>query len=395
MPCGSLVDRPRPFECAEYTELTLFCAVCRWYGFPIGPVFLPFNFATKMPNVAEPSLSFSIKPGPLSLFSFHLGALDFRFLKQKNNRPLIKAKPATPPMIPPTILPMLASLVSGRVSPPPPSGPCSGAIMPADPPDGRETRAEVACCGCSVNSASVGDVVGSTPVWLGCSGFMSADDWPADTAGAVKSGGMIEDATDDKVGTAIATVSEVDAAGFVEEAEVTAATCEGTAAGLLNSSAGCPGPAAAGPDGARFASGIFRADDIGTALIVPIAEVTATSVVGAVAGCSAIAVVGCSAIAVEEGGGGGGASAALVCICGASSMAVEVVNSVGVRIDGSSVVRVEVAAVRARDRVHLLPLTVVIDSCGEAIQATAHRKKCRQGLRRGGRGKELQTPRAL
>ena len=30
---------------------------------------------------------------------------------------------------------------------------------------------------------------------------------------------------------------------------------------------------------------------------------------------------------------------------------------------------VDVAAVRARERVHRLPFTVVIDSCGEAIQA--------------------------
>ena len=30
------------------------------------------------------------------------------------------------------------------------------------------------------------------------------------------------------------------------------------------------------------------------------------------------------------------------------------------------------AAVRARERVHLLPLTVVIDCCGVAIRATSH-----------------------
>jgi hypothetical protein len=54
---------------------------------------------------------------------------------------------------------------------------------------------------------------------------------------------------------------------------------------------------------------------------------------------------------------------------------VEVVTSVGVTIAGSSVMKVEVAAVRARERVHRLPFTVVIDSCGEAMQATAYTEK--------------------
>jgi hypothetical protein len=52
---------------------------------------------------------------------------------------------------------------------------------------------------------------------------------------------------------------------------------------------------------------------------------------------------------------------------------VDVAISVVVVTAGGScvvVVRIEVAAVRARERVHRRPLTVVIDSCGEAMQAT-------------------------
>jgi hypothetical protein len=48
---------------------------------------------------------------------------------------------------------------------------------------------------------------------------------------------------------------------------------------------------------------------------------------------------------------------------------------VGVATGGSEVVRIEVAAVRARERVHRRPLTVVIDSCGEAMQATGSIKE--------------------
>jgi hypothetical protein len=47
-----------------------------------------------------------------------------------------------------------------------------------------------------------------------------------------------------------------------------------------------------------------------------------------------------------------------------------VVRSVGAAAVGVATgVEVDVAAVRARERVHRLPLTVVIDSCGVAMQA--------------------------
>lgn len=45
-------------------------------------------------------------------------------------------------------------------------------------------------------------------------------------------------------------------------------------------------------------------------------------------------------------------------------------------VDGGALV----ASVRARERVHRLPFTVVIDSGGEAIRATSHRKTGRKGL---------------
>ena len=95
-----------------------------------------------------------------SLFSFHLGGLVLRFLKQKNNRPLIKTSIATPPMTPPTILPMFASPMLGSVRAPLLSE-LSGAIMPADPPDGREVATEVVCCGCSATVVSIDDGDGS------------------------------------------------------------------------------------------------------------------------------------------------------------------------------------------------------------------------------------------
>ena len=207
----------------------------------------------------------------------------------------------------------------------------------------------------------------------------------------MKEGRLIEDMAGENVGAAKSNVSELVDDVLVGGAEVPSATCKGATAGLRDSSAGCPGLAAAGPDSARFASALFGADDIGAGILVPIAEDTATSVVGTTAGCSAGS--------VEEGGSGegegGGCSTGLVCICGACSTAVEVVNSVGVTTDGSSVVTVDVAAVRARERVHRLPLTVVIDSCGEAMQTIAHRKKRQQGLKRGDEEKGLQTPQAL
>lgn len=176
-------------------------------------------------------------------------------------------------------------------------------------------------------------------------------------------------------------------------------TCEDPDAGTFGSCC-CTGAATAGTDGPGSDNGPVVADDVGIALLVPMAEDIAASVVGAATGCSACA--------VDEGGSGdggggagggaaGGATAALVCICGTCATAVEVVASVGVTTVGCSLTSEVVAAVRARERVHRLPLTVVIDSCGDAMQTTAQLmgKRSRQGLRRGDDEKELQAPHAL
>lgn len=106
-------------------------------------------------------------------------------------------------------------------------------------------------------------------------------------------------------------------------------------------------------------------------VLVPIADVAATSVVdvvGTAVGCctgwSAGVVV--ESGAVEEGGGGGGGggddvwAVVVVCICDVSSAAVDVVTAGGAAVDVSVVLEV-VRAVRARERVHRLPFTVVID----------------------------------
>lgn len=48
-------------------------------------------------------------------------------------------------------------------------------------------------------------------------------------------------------------------------------------------------------------------------------------------------------------------------MAGSVGATTEIATGVGIEVD--------VAAVRARERVHRRPLTVVIDSCGEAMQA--------------------------
>lgn len=61
----------------------------------------------------------------------------------------------------------------------------------------------------------------------------------------------------------------------------------------------------------------------------------------------------------------------MVCCCGGCSADADEVASVGFTAAGSCVVEVDidvdVAAVRARERVHRLPLTVVMEPGGEAI----------------------------
>lgn len=170
---------------------------------------------------------------------------------------------------------------------------------------------------------------------------------------------------------------ELIGAGAGGASVVATGSCAGTFAGLL-ASTGPLGRAATGPDGrigTRFGVG-----ERGTALIVPIAEDTATCVdVGAATGCSAGAEDEGDAAAGGGGGGGGedsaGASTALdctggACAGGACAAGVVAVTSVGVTTAGSCEVTIEEARVRARERVHRFPLTVVIDSCGVAMQTT-------------------------
>lgn len=79
---------------------------------------------------------------------------------------------------------------------------------------------------------------------------------------------------------------------------------------------------------------------------------------------------------VEDGGGGGdkgGASAAaLDCICAACEVVAGGGGGAAEVTSGATDVAmdVDVAAVRARERVHRRPLTVVTDSCGVAMQKT-------------------------
>ena len=72
----------------------------------MGPAWLPFSLATKAPMPVGIALSFSMKLGLSCLFSSHLLGCDFRFRKQKNSRPLIRANAAMPPKTPPMMPPM-------------------------------------------------------------------------------------------------------------------------------------------------------------------------------------------------------------------------------------------------------------------------------------------------
>jgi hypothetical protein len=322
----------------------------------------------------------------------------------------MSARPATPPITPPTMLPIFASPLLGIVSPPPGSESAgSGPMTPAAASPGDE-GAGVGDCGFAANGVFKEVASEGVSIWLGCFGSATADDGrtaDASAPGDVNKGAGAEDRLGDGGRAAVGIVSELVGVGSVETSGVTTATCEATAAtaGMLFST-GLFGPAAACSDGARIASGIVGASGIETALIVPIAEETAAAcvVVGAAKRWSAAAEEGGGAAAEDDGGGGGGGEAreeaaptTVVCACCACSAVVEVVTSVGVTTAGSAVVvvRIEVAAVRARERVHRRPLTVVIDSCGEAMQATGSKKETPAAFKVGDGGREIQAPWAL
>ena len=143
---------------------------------------------------------------------------------------------------------------------------------------------------------------------------------------------------------------EVAALEVVEGAVVAAGAAE-TAGCVVSRSEARSGAAATGAEGAMFAS----AEDCArgkTALVVLSADV--------VSGGGA-----CCAASVVDGAGGGGA-AVVVCAWAASCAVVVEVNSV--EAAAWVEMRVDVAAVRARERVHRLPLTVVVRSCGVAMR---------------------------
>jgi hypothetical protein len=212
----------------------------------------------------------------------------------------MSARPATPPITPPTMLPIFASPLLGIVSPPSES-PGSGPMSPAAASPGeKEGTGLVVVCGLAARGVFTDVGSRGEPTVLGSAGSTAMDDRRmADSAAAgdVKKGAGSEDRLGDEGRAAVGIVSELVDAGTVGTAVVLSvvatATCDATAAttGLLFST-GFFGPAAAGSDGTRFASGTVGASGMGTALIVPIAEETAASgvvvvIVGASTDCSA------------------------------------------------------------------------------------------------------------
>jgi hypothetical protein len=154
-------------------------------------------------------------------------------------------------------------------------------------------------------------------------------------------------------------VSEV-AEGAVGDSAATETSAAVTTACVVSISEGRPGAAATRAEGTRFAKVEDGVRDEAVSL-VPIVE---DVVSGGGASCAA------SVVEVEEGGGGrGGASVVVVCICAASCVVEGGVDSVE-ESTTSVEMSVDVAAVRARERVHRRPFTVVVRSCGVAMQKT-------------------------
>jgi hypothetical protein len=107
-----------------------------------------------------------------------------------------------------------------------PDVPCSGAMIPTDPPVGVESTNEVVGCGPAKAGESVTtDGCAFVSVSMASGGLVSKVA-PLDIAGAVKRAGAREDTMSD-VGTAICSVSELVGTGFGGGTEDTAAACEG------------------------------------------------------------------------------------------------------------------------------------------------------------------------
>lgn len=247
-------------------------------------------------------------------------------------------------------------------------------------PLGREDVAVVVGKGCAAPGASAVVGSGDVPAWLVWLASTAGDVWStADSAapGAVNRGAGSDEASADGGRAAVNNVSELVGATGGGAAAASCTDSEGTAAaaGLLTATGRCGTATACWDCAGAAASGGAGADGIGAALIVPMAEETvACVVVGAAAGGSIAGDDGGGAAAKDDGDRGG-ASAALVCAGGASCAVVDVVTCGGSAAVVSWVVKTEVAAVLARERVHRRPLTVVIDSCGEAMQTTGSIKQ--------------------
>ena len=169
--------------------------------------------------------------------------------------------------------------------------------------------------------------------------------------------GVVDDGDDGDPITTVPVVSELVGAIFAGGSVGAAATCEGTTTGSQDREGSLEAESlGAGADGSRNAGRGVVASDIRTRLPVPAAEDTVACDVGKDTRTD------CPTGEDDTGGGGDGGCFAIV----------EVVGSVGATAVGAAAgveMEVDVAAVRARERVHLLPFTVVIDSCGEAMQA--------------------------
>jgi hypothetical protein len=147
------------------------------------------------------ALIFSKNRGPWTFFSDHLGCVDLRLRRQKNNRAQMIASPATPPTTPPTMLPMFASPLVGSVRPPSdPEVPCSGPMIPAaTSPEGNEDAGAAVGWGCAATGVLIDVGCRGVSVRLEPLGSTASGDWRmADSAApevAIKGTGS-EDGSD-------------------------------------------------------------------------------------------------------------------------------------------------------------------------------------------------------
>ena len=217
----SLIERTRPSELTEYTELTLPRGTWRLYGLLTGPDFSPFTLANSAPMPLGTALNLVTKLASSSFFSLHPAAcLDLRFRMQKKIKVASNARPITPPTTPPTIPPMFGSFLlpetcaAAVVSPPiPPTlrGFCSSEGSTVGMPGIADDAVKLVAPGASVIDEAARAVRVTAVVWLSCwSGSATAVDAASDsddsvTIGAARIGAAEVDATG---GAAASSLSE-------------------------------------------------------------------------------------------------------------------------------------------------------------------------------------------